>query len=157
MRIALIRCPLTALALTVPMIAHADDMLDRYKAASVQQAENMAAFMVARVPELADVIPPAEWTDAATEVGICTMDRIRTDRGADGLEAYVVAVEAMAAAPITSLATMGENIPELLTDMYFMDVAEDCGAMALAQTQMAESGMLAMISDPSVMERLAAD
>jgi hypothetical protein len=145
------------LGLCLPLAAQADDLLDRYKEASTLQAENMATFMVSRVPELEAVIPPAEWTDEATAVGACTIEKIRADRGQDGAEAYVAAVETMAAAEIASLSTMGENIPELLSDMYFMEVAQGCGAMDLAQRQMEESGMLAMMSDPSVMERLAAD
>ncbi len=146
-----------ALAGMMPFAAQADDLLDRYKAASQMQAEKMSDFMIARVPELEGVIPPTEWTAEADVVGQCTVDRVRADRGEDGLEAYVAAVEEMAAVEVTSLSQMGENIPELLTDMYFMQVAQDCGAMDLAQKQMEESGMLAMMADPGVMERLAAD
>lgn len=141
----------------VPAVAQADDLMDRYKAASQLQAQRMADFMISRVPEFEGVIPAAEWTPEAEIVGACILDKVRADRGDDGAEAYVAAIEAFAEPEITSLSGMGENIPELLTDMYFMDVAIGCGGMDLAQQQMDDSGMTAMMADPAVMERLAAE
>jgi len=153
------RLPLRALALllalTLPGAALAD-LLDRYRTASEAQAASMAAFMTARVPDLAEVIPPPEWSPEAEAVGVCTLDAVLAARGADGLEAFVGAVEAMAAIEITSMEAFAAQTPPLLAEEFFLQVSQDCGAMDLAFQQMQDSGMLEMMQRPEVMEALMA-
>jgi len=150
------RSLLAALAALLPLAAQADEALDRYIAASTTQAEAMQAFLLSRVPDLVDVLPPTEWGDAELAVAQCTLDGIRDARGAAGVEDYVAAVEVMAAQPITAFGDVGAGAPEILTDDLSMQLAQDCGGMELAMRQMQESGLMARLQDPAVMQALMA-
>ncbi len=147
---------LAALAVLLPLAAHADAMLDRYIAASTTQAEAMQSFLVSRVPDLADVLPPTEWGDEEVAVAQCTLDGIRDARGEAGVEEFVAATEMMAATPITSFGSIGAGAPEILTDDLSMQLTQDCGGMELAMRQMQESGLMEKLQDPAIMQALMA-
>ena len=143
-------------ALSFPALASADALLDRNQAASTAQAQASQAFLVARVPELAAVLPPSEWTPEMIAVAECTLDGVRAERGDAGVEEFVAATEEWAAMPVTSFTGMGENMPAVLSDSLSMELAQSCGGMELAMRQMQESGMLAVLQQPDVMQRLMA-
>lgn len=147
---------LAALAVALPLAAHADAALDRYIAASTAQAEMMQGFLVSRVPDLADVLPPTEWGEEEIAVAQCTLDGIRDARGESGVEDYLVALETVAAQPITSFASIGTNLPEVLSDDLAMELAQGCGGMELAMRQMQESGLMEKLQDPAIMQALMA-
>lgn len=142
--------------LSLPAIAGADPLLDRYQAASTAQAEAMQAFLVDRVPELAAVLPPTGWNADAVAVARCTLDGVRAARGDAGVESFVAATETWAAMPVASFSGMADGMPEILSDALSMELAQSCGGMELALRQMQESGMMAMLQRPEVMERLMA-
>lgn len=143
-------------AAALPALARADALLDRYQAASTAQATAMQAFLTERVPELAAVLPPTTWDDDSIAVARCTLDGVRAARGDAGVEAFVAATEEWAAVPVTSFGGMGANMPEVLSDSLSMELAQSCGGMELAMRQMQESGMMAVLQRPDVMERLMA-
>lgn len=149
--------PLIALTCTLlPCLASAD-MLDRYRDASVAQATRMHEFMIARVPEIEAVLPNTDWTPEMDAVASCTLDGLRAANGDDGVEAYVAALEAWSAIEIRSMSTMADGMDPILGDALALQLAQDCGGMELAATQMRESGMLEMMTRPDVMERLMAE
>ena len=140
----------------LPGLARAD-LLDRYRDATVAQATRMHAFMIARVPEIAAVLPDTDWTPAMDAIATCTLDGIRAANGEDGVEAYVTALESWSATEIRSMSTMADGMDPILGDALALQLAQDCGGMELAATQMRESGMIEMMSRPDVMERLMAE
>lgn len=146
-----------AIAFTlIPSLTLAD-MLDRYRDASVAQATQMHEFMISRVPEIEAVLPDTDWTPEMDGVATCTLDGIRAARGDDGVEAYVVALEAWAATEIRSMGTMADGMDPILGDALALQLSQDCGGMEIAAAQMQESGMIEMMSQPDVMERLMAE
>jgi hypothetical protein len=140
----------------MPTFASAD-MIDRYRDATVAQATRMHAFMIARVPEIEAVLPSTEWTPELNAIATCTLDGIRAANGEDGVDAYVTALEAWSATEIRSMGTMADGMDPILGDALALQLAQDCGGMELAATQMRESGMIEMMSRPDVMERLMAE
>jgi hypothetical protein len=153
MRLALMTFALIPLALP----AAADDLLDRYEAASNAVQDNMIAFYETRVPELVAVMPEMGWDDELAAVAQCTLDGIRAERGEDGAEEYVAAMETWGETEITSFMTMAEGMPAVLSDDLALQLSMDCGGMDIAMERMQSSGMMELIQDPSVMERLMAE
>ena len=151
------RLALAALLALAPLPALADALLDRWQAANVAKSDIMAAFYVSRVPEIAAVLPETGWDDQIAAVAQCTLDGVRAERGEDGAEAYVAAMEAWAAIPVTSFAGMAEGLPAVLSDELAMRLSMDCGGMDLAMERMTATGMLELIQQPDVMQRLMAD
>lgn len=148
---------LSALLFTlVPAFAMADD-LDRYRDATIRKTEQMQAFYTARVPEMEAALSAMDWDDETEVIAACTIDRLREERGDAGVEDYLTALEDWAEIPVTSFAGMADGMPDILADSLALDLATECGAMDLAMAKMEESGMMALIQDPSVMERLMAD
>jgi hypothetical protein len=147
---------IAALAL-LPGAAFADDLLDRYEVASVAKAEQMEAFYAERVPELLEVLPEMGWDDEIAAVAQCTLDGVRAERGEAGAEEYVAAMETWADVPVTSFTQMAEGQPAVLSDDLAMQLTMDCGGMDLAMERMSASGMMELIQDPSIMERLMAE
>jgi hypothetical protein len=153
MRLALASLGLFALALP----AAADALLDRYELASEALADNMTNFYQSKVPELAAVLPEMGWDDEIAAVAQCTLDGVRAARGEDGATEYVAALETWAGTPITSFVGMADGQPAVLSDALAIQLATDCGGLELGMRRMQESGMMALIQDPSVMERLMAE
>ena len=141
------------LAICPPAIA--DEAADRYRAASEAQAAAMTAFLVSRVPDMAEVVPSPEWTDEHEAIAACTLDALRAERGEEGVEAYVAAMEEAAAIEVTSLDSMASG-PALLADELAVRLLTECGGMDLAARQMEESGFMEMMMRPGVMEALLA-
>jgi ADP-ribosylglycohydrolase len=139
----------------VPAFAMADD-LDRYRDATITKTEQMQAFYISRVPEMEEALSAMDWDDETEVVAACTLDAMREERGDDGVEEYLTALEDWAEIPVTSFAGMGDGMPAILSDSFAMELATECGAMDMAMAKMQESGMMALIQDPSVMERLMA-
>jgi len=147
---------LAAIAL-LPSAAMADDLLDRYQVASDAKTAQIQAFYVARVPELAQVMPVMSWDDAFAAVATCTLAGQRAERGDDGAEAYVAAMEAWAALPVNSLAGLAAGMAAVLSDDLAIALAQDCGGMDLSMQRMEDSGMLSLMQQPGVMDRLLAE
>jgi hypothetical protein len=141
----------------LPQAVLADALLDRYQAAAVTKADQMEAFFVARVPELAEVLPEMGWDDELAVVAACILDGQRAERGEAGAEAYVAALEEWALIVPTSFMTMADGMPVVLSDDLALRLNESCGGIEISMQRMQDSGMMAMIQDPAVMERLIAD
>lgn len=151
---------LAAIALlptAAPTAALADNLLDRYGVASDAKAEQMRAFYISRVPEMADVMPEMGWDDAIAAVTACTLNGVRQARGEEAAEAYVAAMEAWAAIPVNSFGDMAEGLSGALSDDLAIRLAQDCGALDLSMQRMQDSGMMALVQQPGVMERLMAE
>jgi len=145
----------TAAALTlIAAPAFAQSELDRLEVVSEAVAQNMAAFLVARVPELADVMVDWEWDAEMREVATCTMDRIRTEGGDQALTDYLDALEVFSTIEITSIEQMGAATPIPFSNDVAMQVATECRAMEVSARRMQESGMMEAMMDPAIMGRL---
>jgi hypothetical protein len=151
------RSTLTIALVFLPGSLFADALMDRYQAANDAKATQMEEFYVSRVPELAGVMPEMGWDDEIAAVAACTLDGVRAERGEDGAEAYVAAMEEWATVPVTSMMTLAEGMPAVLSDDLAVRLATECGGMELGMRRMQESGMMAIIQDPEVMQRLIAE
>lgn len=148
---------LGVLALCLPGLARADALLDRYRDASIARAAIMTDFFVSRVPELAEVMPEIGWDDEIAVISQCLLDGIRAEQGEAGAEAYVAGMEEWATMPIASFATMNDGAPAAVADPSLLQIQMDCGALTFSQERMESSGMMGVLMQPGVMERLMAE
>jgi hypothetical protein len=137
-------------------MAEADD-LDRLQIASEGVARQMNTFLLSRVPDLAGILPPVDWQAEERAVARCTLDGIAAEKGAEGVEAYVAGMERWAAAPIRTMNDRAAAMPRIMTDDLVMILADQCGAMKLAERRAAESGWAEAAQRPEVMAALWAE
>lgn len=144
-------------AIAAPALAQGSEALDRLEAASEEMNRNFEAFYVSRVPALAGVMPDAEWDEAYRDMGRCLLRRMEEERGAEGVEEYLAAMEAYAAKPVETFSDMTSGQPRLLRDEVAIAVGQECGVIEIAMARMRDSGFLEAIGRPGVMERVMAD
>ncbi|MEJ6390617.1 hypothetical protein [Gymnodinialimonas ulvae] len=148
---------LKASALTLPVLlvtalpALAQSELDRLAAASLAASENMEAFMVGAVPELADVMPDWAWSAEMRDAAACTLDAIRAEGGDAAVISYVTEMEAFAETEITSMAQLGEATPVPISPDFAAATGQTCGTAALAVQLMEDSGLMTAMMDPEIM------
>ncbi len=143
----------TALILmTAPVLAQSD--LQRLEAATVAAGENIEAFLVSRVPTLADSMPDWTFDDELRAAGACTLEEIRNRNGNAAVEQYLTSLEAFAELEITSMQQMATATPVPIDADTGMQIARICGSDEIAMRRVTELGFMEAMMDPDVMMAL---
>jgi hypothetical protein len=144
-----------AIALTLigaPALAQSE--LDRLEAASVSAGENLEAFLVSRVPEIAPAIPDWAWDEDMRAAAVCTLDAIRAEGGDAAVEGYLDEMEVFAEIEITSMEQVAAITPVPINTDFAMRTGQACGTAEIAMRRMRDSGLMEAMMAPDVMGRL---
>jgi hypothetical protein len=144
-----------AIALTLigaPALAQSE--LDRLEAASVSAGENLEAFLVSRVPEIAPAIPDWAWDEDMRAAAVCTLDAIRAEGGDAAVEGYLDEMEVFAEIEITSMEQVAAITPVPINTDFAMRTGQACGTAEIAMRRMRDSGLMEAMMTPDVMGRL---
>ncbi len=138
------------LALSTPALA---DDLTRLEAATEAATRQLNAFLVSRAPELGPVMPSEAWDSRFRNAGRCFLNEIARQKGDAGVATYLNALEGWGQTKITSMSQLG-RMPAPLVDAAAQSAAKTCKTIELATFRMYQSGMLQMMQDPAVIEKL---
>ena len=144
----------TALALLPGLALAQGSDVDRIAAANMAMAEQMEDFYLGRVPELEGKMPDHSWNDEMRAAGECFVTRYKDERGAEGLEEYLTAMEGWAETEITSFEQLTFGMPDILTEDLPQRLTQDCGVMEISIQRAQESGFIEALSDPEIMGRI---
>lgn len=147
----------TALALLPGFAAAQDAAIDRIAAANVAMAQQMEGFYLSRAPELEGKMPDYTWDAELRDAGSCFVEGYREERGDDGLDAYLTAMETWAATDITSFEQLNFGMPDVLTEPLPQRLTQECGVMEISIRRAQESGFIEALSDPEIMGRIMAE
>lgn len=145
------------LATTLTLLAGpvlAQSALERLETATIAASANMEAFLTARAPELAAVMPDWTWDDEMRTAATCTLDAIRTEGGEQAVTAYLDEMEAFATIEITSLEQMSTATPVPVNTDFAVQTGQACGTAQISLRRMQESGFMEAMMDPETMGRL---
>lgn len=127
--------------------------LARLEEATEATARQLNAFFVSRVPDLAPTIPSVEWDARFRNAGRCFLNEMRAAHGPEGVEAYLNDLENWSQTKITSMSQLGRMPARLRSDVA-QSAARICKTVELATFRMHQSGMLEVLKDPAVIEKL---
>lgn len=127
--------------------------LARLEAATEASARNWSAFLVRRAPELGPTIPSVEWDSRFRNSGRCFLNEIERASGPSGVATLLSALESWSTTKITSMSQLAQ-MPHPLINADAQAAAKTCKTVELATFRMYQSGMLQMMQDPAVIEKL---
>ena len=148
---------LAAGLLTLPsatLAADLDVMLDRLETAVEAAATNLTDFYRERLPEDVDKIPDFSWGEPMRAANRCILKNIQAVGGDAAVTDYVEANEDWAKVKITSLATIGEDMPPILRSELAAQLGQSCGASAITMQKIEASGFAAVMRRTDVAEKL---
>ncbi len=150
-------CLAAAISLAAALPSLAQSELERLEAATEAASLSMEAFLVARAPELADVMVNWDWDEEMRNAARCTLDAVREEGGDEAVASYLDAMDEFAVLELTSLDQIGRDTPVPINPDFAMATSQACGTAEISMRRMQESGLIEAMMNPEVMGRLMAE